>query len=110
MTELLKSSNPLEVSTEELRVNLADYLSQVRYADRVVVVKKYNRDAAIILSPRMLERIVKSVRASEDERRQALQELESLVNRIPPAKDDEQLQQDIDQAVREVRAAKRKGR
>lgn len=110
MTEFLKTNDPLEVSTEELRVNLADYLSQVRYADRVVVVKKYNRDAAIILSPRMLERLVKSGRATTSERQQALKELAALVKRITPADDDAQLQQDIDQAIKEVRSAKHKGK
>jgi PHD/YefM family antitoxin component YafN of YafNO toxin-antitoxin module len=105
--DLLKRSDALEVSTEELRVNLANYLSQVRYADRVVVVKKYNQEAAIILSPRMLQRIIESGTATREERRQAIRQLKASLAKIP-ASDPATLHEDISQAIAEVRTAKRK--
>ena len=37
------------VSIEEFRVNLADFIGRVMYAKDRVVIKKYNRNAAILL-------------------------------------------------------------
>jgi prevent-host-death family protein len=107
MPENLKNTSTLEVSAEELRVNLANYLGQVTYADKVVVVKRYNRDAAVILSPRMLKRIVESGSATPEDRKTALQQLDALVNQIPDI-DPDQFEPVVQKAVQEVRARKRK--
>lgn len=42
--------NTNTVSIDELRSNLADIMNRVTYAQDKIVVKKYNRDAAIIIS------------------------------------------------------------
>jgi PHD/YefM family antitoxin component YafN of YafNO toxin-antitoxin module len=104
---LFESREALEVSTEELRLNLANYLSQVRYADQVVVVKKYNQDAAIILSPRMLKRILDATTTTREERKQAIRELKLSLEKIP-VNDPATTREDIHRAIAEVRAAKRK--
>ena len=105
--ELLNSADRVEVSTEELRVNLADLLNQVRYANRLVVVKKYNTDAAIIISPRMFQRILDSSTANVEDRQQAIHELRAILNAVP-ANDPDTLNADINAAIAEVRTEKRK--
>ena len=105
--ELLNSADRVEVSTEELRVNLADLLNQVRYANRLVVVKKYNTDAAIIISPRMFQRILDSSAAKVEDRQQAIHELRTILNAVP-ANDPDTLNADINKAIAEVRTEKRK--
>lgn len=42
--------NTNTVSIDELRSNLADIVNRVTYAKDRVVVKKYNREAAILIS------------------------------------------------------------
>lgn len=83
MSETMKARDPITVSAEELRVNLASYLGRVMYADEMIVVKKYNRDAAVILSPRMLRRLLDSAQATRKERETALKRLDALVGKIP---------------------------
>jgi len=105
--ELLNSSDRVEVSAEELRLNLADLLNQVRYANRLVVVKKYNTDAAIIISPRMFQRILDSSSANVEERQQAIRELRAILDNVP-ANDPDTLDADINAAIAEARTEKRK--
>src|SRR5450759_1991402 len=111
MSETIKASdltpNPLVVSTEELRVNLADYLAQVRYTDAVVVVQKYNREAAFILSPRMLRRLIDSTQATKADREAALKQLDAILSKVPNV-DPKVYNKAIHKAVREVRAGKRR--
>jgi prevent-host-death family protein len=108
MTELLKNSDALEVSADDLRTHLANYIGQVMYADRVVLVKKHNRDAAIILSPRMFDRIVKSGSATREDRAAALKRLDAILSKVPTNLAPEETQAAVNQAVKEVRAQKRK--
>jgi len=108
--ELLKNAQPLEVSAEELRLSLGDVLNQVRYTDRVVVVKKYNTETAIIISPRMLQRIIESGTATLESREASLKRLDELLSRVPKDIDPDELQQVIDAEVKVVRAEKRRKR
>jgi prevent-host-death family protein len=109
--ETIKASditpNPLVVSTEELRVNLADYLAQVRYTDAVVVVEKYNRETAFILSPRMLRRLIDSTQATKADREVALKEMDAILSKVPDI-DPKVYNKAINKAVKEVRAQKRR--
>ena len=107
MPEILNGSDPIEVSTEDLRLNLSNYLGQVRFADRVVVVKKHNHETAIIISPRMLQRLLDSSKATRADRQAAFKKLEAMFADIS-AGDPETLDQDINQAIAEHRAEKRK--
>ena len=111
MNETIKASditpNPLVVSSEELRVNLAEYLAQVRYTDAVVVVQKYNREAAFILSPRMLRQLIDSTQATKADREAALKELNAILSKVPDV-DPKVYTKAINKAVREVRAEKRR--
>ena len=83
MSDTIKPKNPVTISAEELRVNLASYLGRVMYADEMIVVKKYNRDAAVILSPRMLRWLLDSAQATRKGRATALKQLDALVGKIP---------------------------
>ena len=100
-------TDPLVVSAEELRVNLAEYLSRVRYADTVVVVEKYNQETAFILSPRMLRRLISSGQATPSERANALKELDAIVSKVPDV-DPKIYNKAINKAVAEVRVVKRR--
>jgi prevent-host-death family protein len=107
MPELLKDNAPIEVSAEDLRINLAEYLGQVRFADKVVIVKKHNHETAIIISPRMLQRLVDSGRTTREDRLDAFKKLEAAFANIPGG-EPTTLEKDIAQAVKQVRAEKRK--
>ena len=100
-------SVPVVVSAEELRVNLADYLARVRYADTVVVVEKYNQETAFIISPRMLRRLISSSQATSADRANALKELDAIVSRVPDV-DPKTYNKAISKAVTEVRTEKRR--
>jgi prevent-host-death family protein len=101
------SNNPVVVSTEELRVNLADYLARVRYTDAVVVVEKYNQETAFIISPRMLRRLIDSAQASKADRAAALKEMDAILSKVPDV-DPKVYRKAVNKAVNEVRAQKRK--
>lgn len=99
------NSNP--VSIDELRSNLADIINRVTYANDRVVVKKYNRDAAVIISLDEYEKLMDPIkRLSKTEWNEHVRRLDSLRSRIP-ANDPDELDREIDKAVKEVRAEKR---
>ena len=96
--------DPVTISAEELRVNLADYLGRVMYADEMIVVQRYNRDAAVIVSPRMLKRLMDAGQATSADRDAALKRLETLTRQIP---ENDLSEADISQLVdREVKAVR----
>lgn len=108
MSEMMKAKETVTVSAEELRINLANYLGRVMYADDMIVVKKYNRDAAVILSPRMLRRLLDSAHATQKERAAALKRLDALIGKIPSADlADDLLSGLIDNEIKAVRTKKR---
>lgn len=39
------------VSIDEFRSNLADYINRVRYRREKIIVKKHNKEAAVLISP-----------------------------------------------------------
>lgn len=49
------------VSIDELRSNLADIISRVTYAKDKVVIKKYKRDVALIISLDEYEKLVDKI-------------------------------------------------
>lgn len=51
-------SNTTAVSIDELRSNLADIINRVTYAKDRIIVKKHNRDVAMIISLDEYEKIM----------------------------------------------------
>lgn len=98
-------SNP--VSIDELRTNLADIINRVTYANDKVVVKKYNRAAAIIISLDEYEKLMDPTkRLSEKEWVDSVKKLDEFRAKIPKV-DPQKMEKAIDEAVREVRAEKK---
>lgn len=96
-----------QVSIDELRSNLADIINRVTYANDRVVVKKYNRDAAIIISLDEYEKLMDPTkRLSEKEWQESWKRLDKIRAKMPKV-DPEELDREIDKAVEEVRAEKR---
>ena len=92
------------VSIEEFRVNLADLVGRVMYGKDKVVIKKYNRDAAILLNVDDYEKLLDPTkRLSKSQWGEAVQKLDSIRADIPESDPDE-VQRKIDQAIQEVRS------
>lgn len=77
--------NTNTVSIDELRSNLADIVNRVTYAKDRIVVRKYNRDAAIIISLDEYEELVdkiidEEVVAVRVEKKKALKKIQSTRN------------------------------
>lgn len=99
--------NTNAVSIDELRSNLADIVNRVTYANDKVVVKKYNREAAIIISLDEYEKLMDPTkRLSEKEWADSIKKLDEFRAKIPKV-DPQEMEKAIDEAVREVRAEKR---
>jgi len=96
------------VSIEEFRSNLAELIGRVMYGKDKIVIKKYNREAAILLSLDEYEKLIDPTkRFSKEEWKAKFALLDEIKERMPD-RDQETLQQDIDDAVKAVRAEKRK--
>ncbi len=95
------------VSIDELRSNLADIVNRVTYANDRIVVRKHNRDVAMIVSLDEYEKLIDPIkRLSKPEWDEHVRRLDSLRSKIP-ANDPDELDREIDKAVEEVRAEKR---
>ncbi len=95
------------VSIDELRSNLADIVNRVTYAKDRIVVRKYNRDAVIIISLDEYEKLMDPTkRLSEPQWQAKFRKLDAIRAKIPKA-DPEEVDKAIDEAVREVRADKK---
>lgn len=95
------------VSIDELRSNLADIVNRVTYAKDRIVVRRYNRDAAIIISLDEYEKLMDPTkRLSKAEWDNSVRKLGSIRNSLP-SNDPELLDREIDKAVEEVRDDKR---
>ena len=92
------------VSIEEFRVNLADLVGRVMYGKDRIIIKKYNRDAAVLLSVDDYEKLLDPTkRLSKSQWNDAVQKLESIRADIPDA-NPEDIQKDVYRAVEEVRS------
>lgn len=95
------------VSIDELRSNLADIVNRVTYAKDRIVVKKYNRAAAIIISLDEYEKLMDPTkRLSESQWQEKFKKLDKIRAKIPKV-NPQKLDKAIDEAVAEVRAEKR---
>lgn len=92
------------VSIEEFRVNLADLVGRVMYGKDRIIIKKYNRDAAVLLSVEDYEKLLDPTkRLNQSQWNDAVRKLDSVRADIPEADPDE-IQKDVNLAIQEVRA------
>lgn len=96
------------VSVDEFRSNLAEFLGRVMYGKDKIIIKKYNREAAILLSLDEYEKIIDPTkRFSKKEWKDKFAIIDKIRERIPDI-DPQVLQREIDEAIKEIRAEKRK--
>ena len=96
--------NNIAVSIDELRSNLADIINRVTYTNNTVVVKKYNKETAIIISLDEYERLLDPTkRLSEKQWADSFKKLDEFRAKIPKM-DPHEMDKIIDEAVAEVRA------
>lgn len=99
--------NSHAVSIDELRSNLADIVNRVSYANDKVVVKKHNREVALIISLDEYEKLMDPTRRlSKKEWQESVKKLDQFRAKIPKV-DPQEMEQAIDEAVREVRSEKK---
>lgn len=99
--------NLSSVSIDEFRANLASFIGRVMYGNDKIVIKKYNKEAAVLLSADEYEKLLDPTkRLSKDEWDKTVLELEDLTKDVPPVKP-AVLEREIAKAIREVRAEKR---
>lgn len=95
------------VSVDEFRSNLAELIGKVMYGQGRVMIKKYNREAAILLSVDEYEKLIDPTkRFTKKEWVKKFAVIDEIRDRIP-TQDQKRLKEDIARAVREVRAEKR---
>lgn len=100
--------NTTQVSIDELRTNLAEIIGKVMYGDNQIVVSKYNREAAVIISKEEYERLKDPTRRLTNEQwKNGFKKLDAIRRNIPKV-DSRIIEKEINRAVKEVREQKRK--
>ena len=95
------------VSIDEFRSNLAELIGRVMYGKDKVIIKKYKREAAILLSLDEYEKLLDPTkRLTKFQWNKAVQRLDRIRNKIPSV-DQGILEKEINQAVKEVRSEKK---
>lgn len=96
------------VSIDELRTNLSEFIGRVMYGGNRVIIKKYNRKAAILLSVEEYEKLLDPTkRFTKEEWEKKFSNFDRIRERIPK-QDQKALEKEIKEAVREVRASKKR--
>lgn len=96
------------VSIDEFRSNLAELIGKVMYGQDRIMIKKYNRDAAVLLSVDEYKKLIDPTkRFAKKEWIKKFTVIDKIRDQIPVT-DQESLKEDIVRAVREVRAEKKK--
>lgn len=100
--------NVNQVSIDDLRTNLSEIIGRVMYGQQKIVVKKYNRNAAIILSQQEYESLLDPTkRLSQQEWDAQFSQMDSIQKTFEDL-EPEEIQQMVNQAVDEVRSSKKK--
>lgn len=95
------------VSVDELRTNLAELIGRVMYAKDKVVIKKYNRDAAVLMSVEEYERLLDPTkRLSQARWRDKFRTIDKIRASMPEI-DSGVIEKEVAKAVKAVRAEKR---
>ena len=97
------------VSVDEFRTNLANFLGRVMYGRDRIVIKKYNRDAAILMSVEEYEKLVDPTKRFSKKQWEGKFAVIDKIKLRTRDVDQDVLEAEITKAVGEVRAAKRKG-
>jgi prevent-host-death family protein len=98
--------NPTQVSIEEFRANLADLVGRVMYSHEAVVITKYKREAAVLISAAEYERLL------DPTKRLTKRQWQTQVRKLETARcqvkdiDPDELEGLINKAVTEVRPSK----
>ncbi len=96
-----------QVSIDEFRTNLADLLGRVMYGDSRIVVRKFNREAAVIVSPEEYARLLDPTkRLNRQEWQTAIQTMENVRAYVPPIPS-KTLEKIVTQTIKEARVQKR---
>ncbi len=102
----MKNAN--QVSIDDLRTNLSEIIGRVMYGQQKIIVKKYNRNAAIILSQQEYESLLDPTkRLSQQEWDAQFSQMDSIQKTFEDL-EPEEIQQMVNQAVDEVRSSKKK--
>ena len=97
------------VSIDEFRTNLAELIGRVMYGRDRVIIKKYNKDAAVLLSVEEYEKLVDPAkRFSKKQWENKFALIGKIKERIPESNQDI-LEDEIASAVKKVRADKING-
>ncbi len=98
------------ISIDEFRSNLAEFINKATYGNKRVVIKKYKRPAAVLLSVEEYEMLIDPTkRLSKMEWDQKVQKLDTIRAEIP-VMDPDVIEREINRAVQEVRADKQNKR
>ena len=75
--KLPRMAHPLQVSIEEFRANLAQFVGRVAYGKERIVVKRYNREAVVVLSADEYDRVANPGRRAQikDQERAGLRQV-----------------------------------
>lgn len=96
------------VSIDEFRSNLADMLGRVMYGKNRIIIKKYNREAAVLLSLDEYEKLLDPTkRLTKKSWQESVEKLDKLREDIPDI-DPDVLESEVNRAVIEVRAEKKR--
>ena len=94
------------VSIDEFRTNLADLIGRVMYGKDRIVIKKYNREAAILLSLEEYERLIDPTkRLSKARWKEKFKTIDRIRESMPEI-DQKLIEKEVAKAVKEVRAQK----
>ena len=95
------------VSIDEFRSNLSEIIGRVMYGKDRVMIKKYNRDAAVLLSVEDYKKLLDPTqRLSKSQWDEATEKLDAIRADIPEV-DPDLIEKVVSQAVQEVRAEKK---
>lgn len=98
-------NNP--VSIDEFRTNLAELIGRVMYAKDRVIIKKYNREAAVVLSVEEYEKLLDPTkRLSQARWKDKFKTIDKIKASMPDI-DPDVIEAEVAKAVRAVRAEKR---
>jgi len=94
------------VSIDQFRTNLAELIGKVMYAKDQIIIKKYNREAAILLSLEEYERLVDPTKRLSQARWKDKFKTIDRIRESMPEINQKVIEREVAKAVKEVRAQK----
>lgn len=93
-----------QVTIDDLRTNLSDIVGRVMYGNNRVVIKKYNREAAILISIDDFEKLTDPTTRFSPEEWVAKFKVFDNLKKKNAQKSSSQIEKDVAMAVKEARA------